>query len=75
MPDRVYEGLTAVGTNGDQFVDVADVGEKVAVAEDVDGGLVVEEHPYPVRGVVGAVLAEVVSLLVSVLSSDPVHGV
>ena len=60
---RVDKRLAAVGPNGDQLVDVADVSKKVPVSEDVYGGLVVENHPESVEGVVGFGLAEVVSLV------------
>ena len=43
------EGLALLGANGDRLVDAADVGEEVAVAEDVHCGLIVKEHPEPVK--------------------------
>ena len=45
VSDCVDKGFSPIGVNGNRLFDAADVGEEVAIAEDVDNGLVVEEHP------------------------------
>ena len=50
---------------------MADISEKVDVAEDVHGGSVVEEHPESVKGVVSFGLAEAVLLVASAPGTDP----
>ena len=47
--DCVDKGFTPIGANGDGLVDVVDVGEEVSIAEDIDSGLIVKEHPEPVE--------------------------
>ena len=52
VPDSVDDGFAAVGANRDGLVDAPDVGEEVAIAEYVDGGLVVKDNPEAVEDAV-----------------------
>ena len=49
VSNSVDDGFAAIGADRDGFVHASDVGEEVAVAEDVDGGLVVEEHAEAIK--------------------------
>ena len=45
----VDRSFAPIGADCDGFVDALDVGQEVAIAEDVDRGLVVEENPEAVE--------------------------